>query len=213
MQAPLPAPLQERAKFGGRVPDTGDDVGESGCLGLQLDPVLDLPVLTSMLRGLLGAPYFHKVLQTARGLATIRKSEVERFGRTYRVGDEALRLERDYSEDVFNGNLGFVPRAAACESEVTVHGDGRPVVYDFSEFDELVLTDTLSIHQNQGSGSPARVILMHPEHRAMLQRHLPCTGIIRGQRLVGLARVGGTAVQQAEAGRRCMGLEWRRIPD
>jgi len=126
-----------------------------------------------MLRGLLGALYFHEVLQTTRDLATIRKSEVERFGRTYRVGDEVLQLERDDSEGVFNGNLGFVLRADARKSEVTVHVDGRPVVYDFSELDELVPTYALSSHQNQGSGSPALVILMHPQHRAMLQRHLP----------------------------------------
>ena len=70
------------------------------------------------------------------------------------------------------------------EQELTVDFDGRQVVYDFGELDELSLAYALTIHKAQGSEYPAVVIPLHTQHYLMLQRNLLYTGITRGKKLV-----------------------------
>src|SRR5205823_14714777 len=70
------------------------------------------------------------------------------------------------------------------EQELTVDYDGRPVIYDYGELDELALAYALTIHKSQGSEYAAVVIPLHTQHYLMLQRNLLYTGVTRGKRLV-----------------------------
>ncbi|MFQ5502212.1 MAG: ATP-dependent RecD-like DNA helicase [Phycisphaerae bacterium] len=176
------------------------------------DPTRDVQVLTPMHRGVLGTRNLNQVLQTRLNPPHSSKTEIERFGYVYRVGDKVLQLENDYGKDVFNGDLGFVVKVDLIESEVTVDFDGRNVVYDVGELDELIPAYAMSIHKSQGSEFPAVVIPVHTQHYVMLQRNLLYTGITRGKRLVvlvGTERAVAIAVKRADARRRNSGLEWR----
>ena len=62
--------------------------------------------------------------------------------------------------------------------------DGRLVLYDFTELDELILAYAVSVHKSQGSEYPAVIIPLHTQHYVLLQRNLLYTGITRGRRLV-----------------------------
>ncbi len=149
---------------------------------LGLDPVRDIQVLCPMNRGALGARALNVSLQQL--LNPGREPKIERFGSTFAPGDKVMQIENDYDRDVYNGDLGFVTAVDPAASELTVEFDGRPVEYDASDLDRLVLAYATTIHKAQGSEYPAVVIPLVTQHFPMLQRNLLYTGVTRGRRLV-----------------------------
>lgn len=175
-----------------------------------LDPVRDIQVLTPMNRSLLGVRELNARLQ--QELNPPGKPEIEKFGATYREGDKVMQIRNDYDKDVFNGDLGFVKTVDAGEREVAVDFDGRTVLYDFGELDEVVPAYACSIHKSQGSEYPAVVIPLHTQHYRMLYRNLLYTGVTRGRKLVvlvGPKQALAIAVRRTEEGVRLSGLRER----
>jgi exodeoxyribonuclease V alpha subunit len=177
----------------------------------HLDPLRDVQVLTPMNRTELGTRNLNtrlqEVLNVSRG-----GPEVRRHGWTFRAGDKVLQTVNNYQKDVFNGDIGRVASVDLVEQELTVEYDGRPVVYDFGELDELALAYATSIHKSQGSEYPAVVIPLHLQHALMLQRNLLYTGITRGKKLVVLVGSGkalAAAVHRQDMARRYSGLRRR----
>ena len=68
--------------------------------------------------------------------------------------------------------------------ETIVLFDGREVVYDLAELDEIVLAYAVSVHKSQGSEYPAVVLPVLTQHYILLQRNLIYTAITRGRNLV-----------------------------
>jgi exodeoxyribonuclease V alpha subunit len=176
-----------------------------------LDPLRDVQVLTPMNRSALGTEALNarlqEVLNPAQGGA-----EVERFSMRFRVGDKVLQTQNNYQREVFNGDIGRIMSIDEAERELIVEFDGRSVVYDFGELDELTLAYALSIHRSQGSEYPAVVIPLHTQHFLMLQRNLLYTGLTRGKRLVALVGTRQAlemAVQRQEMRARCSLLRQR----
>jgi exodeoxyribonuclease V alpha subunit len=169
-----------------------------------LDPVRDVQVLSPMNRSELGVRNLNAVLQQVLN-PPAHQPEVQRFGSTFRVGDKVMQTENNYQREVFNGDLGRVLSIDDHEQELVVDFDGRPVVYEFGELDELALCYCCSIHKSQGGEYPAVVIPLHTQHFMMLQRNLLYTAITRGRRLVvlvGSRRAIARAVQQQDHARR-----------
>jgi exodeoxyribonuclease V alpha subunit len=137
---------------------------------------------------------------------------VQRFGWTFRVGDKVMQTVNNYQREVFNGDLGRVTAIDEGEQELTVAFDGRPVLYDFGELDELALAFSQTIHKAQGSEYPAVVMPLHTQHYLMLQRNLLYTGLTRGKRLVvlvGSRKALATAVGRTDSFQRCSALRQR----
>src|SRR5207302_10270797 len=110
------------------------------------------------------------------------------------------------------GAIGRVTGIDPVERELTVDYDGRPVVYDFGELDELALAYACTIHKCQGSEYPAVVVPLHTQHYTLLQRNLLYTAITRGKRLVvlvGSVKALSLAVQRQDTARRYTALKWR----
>jgi exodeoxyribonuclease V alpha subunit len=180
-----------------------------------LDPFRDIQVLTPMNRSDLGARHLNARLQEVlnpprpeRG----KETEVQRFGWTFRVGDKVLQTVNNYQKEVFNGDIGRISALDLVDQELTVDYEGRPVVYDFGELDELALAFALTIHKAQGSEYPAVVVPLHMQHYMMLQRNLLYTAITRGKRLVvlvGQRKALALAVQRQDTARRYTALRWR----
>jgi exodeoxyribonuclease V alpha subunit len=176
-----------------------------------LDPLRDIQVLTPMNRTELGARNLNAQLQQALN-PTTGADEVERFGSTFRVGDKVMQTVNNYQKEVFNGDIGRLVRIDAEDQEITVAMDGREVLYDFGELDELVLAFATTIHKAQGAEYPAVIIPLHTQHFVMLQRNLLYTAITRGRKLVvivGNAKALKMAVQRHDTAQRCTGLRWR----
>ena len=158
-----------------------------------------------MNRGGVGARSLNLDLQTALNPQRQDQPVVERFGFTYRVGDKVMQIQNDYEKDAFNGDIGFVAAIDTDEAEVLIDFDGRQIVYEFGELDEVVLAYATTIHKSQGSEYPAVVIPVLTQHYPMLQRNLLYTGITRGARLVvliGQKKAVGIAVRGVRERRR-----------
>ncbi|MBO4448717.1 MAG: AAA family ATPase, partial [Kiritimatiellae bacterium] len=157
------------------------------------DPHDDIQVLVPMRRNLLGAENLNFELQRAINPLgpAIRRGRTE-----FREGDRVMQLRNNYDKEVFNGDVGKVLKVDEEEGSLVADFDGRPVKYDASDLDELVLSYATTIHKSQGSEYPAVVVLMHTQHYVMLQRNLLYTAMTRGRKLVVLMGVP-YAVSQA----------------
>lgn len=176
-----------------------------------LDPVDDIQVLTPMNRSELGTQNLNVRLQDVLNPGG-KGGEVQRFGWTFRLGDKVIQTQNNYQKEVFNGDIGRVASINQTDQELAVNFEGRTVVYDFGELDELALAYSLTVHKSQGSEYPAVIIPLHTQHFVMLQRNLLYTGITRGKKLVvlvGACAAVARAVRQASTRQRCSALSWR----
>ncbi|MBP8644646.1 MAG: ATP-dependent RecD-like DNA helicase [Syntrophobacteraceae bacterium] len=153
----------------------------------HLDPVDEIQVLSPMHRGVIGTQRLNSLLQEALNPQTV---SLERGGQVFRVQDKVMQIRNNYDKDVFNGDLGRIRKIDTENQEVHVEMDGRRVVYDFSEMDELVLAYAVTVHKAQGSEYPAVVLPLLTQHYMMLQRNLLYTAITRARKLMVL--VGST---------------------
>lgn len=156
----------------------------------KLDPLRDVQVLTPQNRGSLGVRELNSVLQQALNPASGDAPSIERFGLRFRRGDKVLQTRNNYDKDIFNGDVGSITAIDEVEQEVTIDFDGRPVVLEFGELDDLVPAYAMTVHKSQGSEFPAVVIPIAVQQYLLLQRNLLYTAITRGRRLVVLIGQG-----------------------
>ena len=147
----------------------------------DLDPVHDIQVLTPMHKGVVGADNLNTELQKSLNPS---QDEIIRGNRNFRVNDKVMQIRNNYDKEVFNGDIGRIAGIQPDENEITVLFDGRHVVYEFYELDELVLAYAVSVHKSQGSEYPAVVMPVLPQHYILLQRNLIYTAVTRGRDLV-----------------------------
>ena len=171
----------------------------------------EIQVLTPMQRGELGARNLNQVLQAALNPAG---PAVQRYGWTFRTGDRVMQTANDYEKDVYNGDIGVIAALDEEEKELSVDFDGRAVVYDFQELDELALSYAVTVHKSQGSEYPVVVVPIHSQHYMLLQRNLLYTAITRGRKLVvlvGTRKALAMAVKRVDSRRRVTSLRERLI--
>ena len=145
------------------------------------DPVDDVQVLTPMHRGSVGAANLNQKLQ-----AVLNPGEggVIRGERTYRTNDKVMQIRNNYDKEVFNGDIGRITAISWDSREISVSIDGREVVYDFGDLDELVPAYAVSVHKSQGSEYPVVIVPIVTQHYILLQRNLIYTAVTRGKKLV-----------------------------
>jgi exodeoxyribonuclease V alpha subunit len=178
----------------------------------RLDPIRDVQVLCPMHRGLLGVREMNQFLQKLLNPARADEPAVEKFGQLFRVRDKVLQTENNYDKEVFNGDIGQITRIDPVERELAVNYDGREVIYEFGELDEISLAYAITIHKSQGSEFPAIVIPIATQQYLMLQRNLIYTGITRGKKLVlliGQKKALSMAIRNNQSARRFTGLPAR----
>ncbi len=147
----------------------------------HVDALRDIQVLTPMQKGLAGAANLNQVLQEAMNPSG---PALRRGGVQYRLRDKVMQIRNDYDKDVFNGDIGTIARVDLEERELTVDFDGRQVVYDISELDELALAYATTVHKAQGSEYPIVVMPLSMSHFVMLQRNLLYTGVTRAKKIL-----------------------------
>ena len=161
----------------------------------HVDALQDIQVLTPMQRGVCGAANLNQVLQEAMNPGSIL---LRRGGMQYRLHDKVMQIRNDYDKEVFNGDIGVINHVDMEERELTVNFDGREVVYDVSELEELTLAYATTIHKSQGSEYPIVVMPFTMSHYVMLQRNLLYTGVTRAKKilvLVGEKKAVGYAIK------------------
>lgn len=146
-----------------------------------LDPVNDIQVIAPMHKGTVGTANLNAELQ--RVLNPSQES-AQRGGREFRLSDKVMQIKNNYEKEVFNGDIGRIRRIDPENQEVLISFDGRDVLYDYPDLDEVVLAYAISVHKSQGSEYPAVIIPLLSQHYIMLQRNLIYTAVTRGRRLV-----------------------------
>ena len=145
------------------------------------DPVDEIQVLTPMHRGVVGAGNLNLQLQAALNPG---QEGITRGERTYRVNDKVMQIRNNYDKEVFNGDIGRITAIQWEDKEVMINFDGREVVYEFSDLDEIAPAYAVSVHKSQGSEYVAVIIPIVTQHYILLQRNLIYTAVTRGKKLV-----------------------------
>jgi len=177
------------------------------------DPLNDIQVLTPMNRGIVGTANLNVELQK---ILNPREAELSRGGKNLKVGDKVMQIRNNYDKEVFNGDIGRIVKIDREDQEVAVLFDGRPVVYDFSDLEEIVLAYAVSVHKSQGSEYPAVILPVLTQHYVLLQRNLIYTAVTRGKKLVvlvGTKRALAIAVKNNRTQKRYTGLRRRLAGD
>ena len=172
-----------------------------------LDPLRDIQVLTPMNKGALGTKALNALLQERLNPGAVRK--IMRFGTTYAEGDKVIQMVNNYDKEVFNGDIGRITGVDEDESMIRVLYDGREVIYETGELDEIALAYAITIHKSQGSEYPAVVIPLSMQHYSLLERNLIYTAVTRAKKLVmiiGDPKAVSMAVGNKRSSQRMTGL-------
>jgi exodeoxyribonuclease V alpha subunit len=169
-----------------------------------LDPKRDVQVLVPMVRGSVGTRSLNEALQARLN----PNGETLRRGNTlFRVGDRVMQMRNDYDREIFNGDVGFVSAIDEEGEALTLTlEEGRDVVAEGEQLDELSLAYACTVHKAQGSEYPAIVIGLVNQHFVMLARKLLYTAVTRARRL---AVIVGSRWALREAVRDARGEERR----
>lgn len=176
-----------------------------------------IQVLTPMQRGVVGAANLNLALQEAlnpaeqevfirgRGKVRMQKECLRRSGYAFRADDRVMQVRNNYDKEVFNGDIGVIETVSETDRTLTVNFDGRSIVYDITELDELVHAFATTIHKAQGSEYPIVVMPILMNHYVMLQRNLIYTGITRAKKtlvIVGTKKALSYAVRNVTVTKR-----------
>lgn len=177
---------------------------------LGFSPIHCIQVLSPMNRGVVGVKNLNVELQKA--LNPPNQNSLHKFGSVYGVGDKVLQIENNYQKEVYNGDIGTIKNIDSDSSSVIITFDGRDVIYDISEMEEISLAYALTIHKAQGSEYPVVIIPLMTQHYPMLKKNLVYTGITRGKKmviLIGQKKAIGIAVSDHHLSHRWSLLESR----
>jgi exodeoxyribonuclease V alpha subunit len=172
-----------------------------------MDPLRDVQVLTPMNKGPLGTKALNMLLQQTLNPNALRK--IVRFETTYAEGDKVIQMVNNYDKEVFNGDIGRIVLVDEEESTLRVDYDGREVLYESGELDEIALAYAITIHKSQGSEYPAVVIPISLQHFTLLERNLIYTAVTRAKKLVmiiGDPKAVSMAVGNKRSSQRMTGL-------
>ena len=173
------------------------------------DPVDDIQVLAPMYRGACGVANLNDRLQETLNPPGPDRPERRLAGRQFRVGDKVMQVKNSYDKEVFNGDIGRVTAIDGMSQTLTVMMDERPIIYDWTETDELVHAFAVSVHKSQGAEYPVVVLPMLTQHYLLLQRNLLYTGVTRAKQLVvlvGTRKAIAIAVNNNKVAQRHSGL-------
>ncbi|HRQ59880.1 MAG TPA: ATP-dependent RecD-like DNA helicase [Azoarcus taiwanensis] len=168
-----------------------------------VDPVRDLMLLSPMNKGVVGIEQMNEILQ--QRLNPHPSDQMERGGRTYRVGDRVIQTKNNRDLGVYNGDVGMIEGIDRDAKTVRVQFDTGLVNYPFGDLYSLALAYCLTVHRAQGSEYPCIVAAVDMSNSIMLTRKLLYTAVTRAKQrviLVGQKRAVHIAVSEARAFRR-----------
>lgn len=146
----------------------------------------DIQCLSPMHKGDCGNIELNKLIQESWNPPSREKASYGQF----RIGDRVIQTRNDYDKRVFNGDIGKIEKIDTQEKEALIRFPdldnpvGRAVKYMLSDFSDLMLAYSISVHKSQGCEFPVVIIPVSMQQYMMLQRNLYYTGVTRGKKLV-----------------------------
>jgi len=139
-----------------------------------------IQVISPMYKGLVGVDRLNHELQ--RKLNQFHEG-LPVGSKEIRLNDKVMQIRNNYEKEIFNGDIGSVVHIDKAKYRIIVNFEGRPVVYEKDEMDDLTLAYAVSVHKSQGSEYQAVVMPLLTQHFIMLQRNLFYTALTRAKRL------------------------------
>lgn len=140
----------------------------------------DIQVISPMYRGLVGVDNLNRELQ----IRLNPDKEGLRLGnREIRISDKVMQIRNNYNKEIFNGDIGIVKDIDKKLYRIVVDFDGKDVLIEREEINEIALAYAISVHKSQGNEYKAVVIPLLTQHFIMLQRNLFYTALTRAKRL------------------------------
>ena len=173
----------------------------------KFDPVEDIQVLSPMKKGVIGGENLNVLLQQ-----TLNPSSDPFLygGRQFHLHDKVMQIRNNYNKLIFNGDIGRISHIDRIEQEMVINFDGRLIIYNFSELDEIVLAYAVSVHKYQGSECPCIIMPLHMSHFKLLFRNLLYTAVTRAKKLVilvGSKQALGVSIKNVDVRQRYTGLQ------
>lgn len=173
----------------------------------HFDPFDDIQVLCPMKRGIIGIENLNTALQSKLNPSS---SALFKGGRRFHINDKVMQTKNNYDKNVYNGDVGRIVTIDKTDQEIVISFDGKEVLYDFEDLDEIILAYAVSVHKYQGSECSCIVMPIHTSHFMLLYRNLLYTGITRGKKLViliGTKKAVAIAVKNDKVLQRYTGLK------
>ncbi len=123
-------------------------------------------------------------------------------------GDRVMNIENDYTNDVFNGEIGYIKSISREMKSITVvypELNNKTVQYQKDSIDGLLHAYATTIHKSQGSEYKAVVVVFPRESIHMAERALIYTAISRSRKkcvLMGDEDTANTAISTVKSGKR-----------
>lgn len=160
----------------------------------QFTPQADIQVISPTRKGVLGTVSLNQMLQEAVNPPKYGKPILKSLLYTFREGDKVMQTQNQYEMEwtkngergagIFNGDMGTVQFVDKVSRSLRVDFDGKIVVYNADQLEQLELAYAVTVHKSQGSEFEA-VILVLPEGRDRLSyRSLLYTAVTRAKRLL-----------------------------
>jgi exodeoxyribonuclease V alpha subunit len=173
---------------------------------------LEIQIISPMRRGSLGTLNLNRMIQESANPPRKGKSQLLVGEKTLRIGDRVIHRRNNYELGVFNGDIGVISdidnEKLTCR--VSFSPDGRQVLYQRDQIQELDLAYAITIHKSQGSEFGAVIIPVLTQHFKMLFRNLIYTGLTRARKLavlVGTRRALAMAVRNQDTSQRQTSLK------
>ncbi|MDD6339424.1 MAG: ATP-dependent RecD-like DNA helicase [Butyrivibrio sp.] len=162
----------------------------------------EIQVLTPTRKGTLGVERLNVILQQYLNPNEDGcKVEKEIGGIIFREGDKVMQIRNNYQKNwelqgrngyiidsglgIFNGDTGVIDNINLYMSEITVRfDDGKYVVYNFKETDDLEHAYAITVHKSQGSEYPAVVLPLLDGPRPLMNRNILYTAVTRAKKCI-----------------------------
>ena len=156
----------------------------------------DIQILSPIKTGQSGVESLNQNLQEILNSCNSSKF-IEYNNKKFMVGDRVMQMNNNYDKTwskpltfelgkgVFNGDIGFIVEVDTKSAELVVEfEDGKQVVYNSIDMNELSLAYAITIHKSQGSEFNIVVIPITSGNPFLFNRNLIYTAITRAKKCV-----------------------------
>lgn len=158
----------------------------------------DIQILCPMRKSLIGAINLNTKLQFALNPPSHDKNEIQLRNTIFREKDKVMQTKNNYNIEwrqtteegilngfgIFNGDEGYINKIDEDSQSVTIEFfDGKIVVYDFKQLEELSLSYAITVHKAQGSEYKAIVMPIFNGPPMLQNRNLLYTALTRAKQL------------------------------
>ena len=153
-------------------------------------------VLAPVYNGKLGIDYLNTEIRNWLHHQTNDTDKLPAGG-TLQANDKVIQTVNNYVLNIYNGDIGYVRGVG--KDNMTVDFNGRLVVYERKQCNELKLAYAISIHKSQGSEFDTVIMPIIKTHTHMLNRNLVYTAITRAKQK--MVVIGSATVFKSSAKR------------